>query len=213
MTRTRRHHFSLHELLVMAALAALGGVSGAALSNIRAAVHAVLPSPIGLQPLAGIHVLWMVLAVGLVRRFGAATITGLLAGTVELLSGNPHGLLVVIYGGLGGVGVDVVWLLSGGRHHPVTYMLAGGVGAASNVLVYAFAASLPAEAAAMVGAALLACVAFVSGAVLAGMLGWWLLEALRRAGAVGAQPHRTSQDDHGQHAKTPTTPTDTLPGQ
>ena len=65
----------------------------------------------------------------------------------------------------------------------------------------------------MVGAALLACVAFASGAVLAGMLGWWLLEALRRAGAVGAQPHRASQDDHGQHGETPTTPTDTLPGQ
>ncbi len=202
MTRQRSHYFSLHELLVMAALAALGGVSSAAVSNIRAALHAVLPSPIGIQPLAGIHVLWLVLAVGLVRKPGAATVTGLLAGTVELLSGNPHGLLVVAYGGLGGLGVDLAWLLLGRGHGLLTYMIAGGVGATTNVLVFVIAVSLPAEAATMVGAGLLAIVAFVSGAVLAGLLGWWLLQALRRAGAMGAA-----------HSETQPTSADTLPPQ
>lgn len=188
MSQRRRQLFSLHELLIMAALAALGGVSGSAVSMIRAAVHAVVVVPGGMQFAAGVHVLWLVLAVGLVRKPGVATATGLLKGAVELLSGNPLGLLVVIYSGLAGVGVDAIWLLLSGRDRPITYMLAGGIGAASNVLVLKFIASLPAHGAVQTGLVLLAGVAFISGVFFAGLLGWWLLRALRLAGAVGAQP-------------------------
>ncbi len=188
MDRPRRHFFTLHELLIMAVLAALGGVSSSAISNVRVALHAVFPSPIGMQPLAGIHVLWLVIAVGLIRKPGAATVTSLLAGTVELLAGNPHGLLVVLYSGLAGVSVDAVWILLGGRDRPLTYVLAGGVGAASNVLVLAFGASLPAQGAVLTVMALLGGVSFVSGVLLAGLLGWWLLAALRAAGIAGVQP-------------------------
>ncbi len=168
----------------MAALAALGGVSSAALSIIRAAAHAVVALPGGMQFLAGIHVLWLVLAVGLIRKPGAATITGLLKGAVELFSGNPHGLLVLIISGMAGLSVDVIWLLLRGRKHQIVYMLAGAVGSASNVLVFAFAASLPGSDVVVAGVAGLVCVALVSGAVLAGMLGWWLQGALRRAGVM-----------------------------
>ena len=191
MSQPRNHFFSLHELLMMAALAALGGVTGSALSNIRAAVHAIFPSPIGMQPLAGIHVLWLVLAVGLVRKPGVATITGLLAGTVELLSGNPHGLLVILYSLFAGISVDVVWLLLGARDHLVAYMLAGGVGATSNVAILTVTASLPTQGAVITAVALLAGIAFVSGVFLAGLLGWWLLRTLRVAGVIGAQPQNS----------------------
>jgi ABC-type thiamin/hydroxymethylpyrimidine transport system permease subunit len=191
MTQSRPHFFSLHELFVMAALAALGGVSGSAVSMIRAAVHAVVVLPGGMQFLGGIHVLWLVLAVGLIRKPGAATITGLLMGAVELLSSNPHGLIVLMYALLAGVGVDLVWLLLGRRDSLLTYMLAGGVGAASNILVLALVASLPAHDGVITGLGVLAGIAFVSGLFLAGMLGWWLLTTLRLAGVVGARPQPT----------------------
>ena len=63
MSRTHLHFFTLHELLTAAVLAALGGVTSTAMSVIRAAVHAAVGLPFGLQFLAGIHVLWLVLAV------------------------------------------------------------------------------------------------------------------------------------------------------
>ena len=128
MTHSRHHFFSLHELLIMASLAALGGVCSTMMSNIRAAVHAVVGLPGGMQFTAGVHVVWLVIAVALVRKPGAATVTGLLKGSVELLSGNLHGLLVVLYAVLAGVCVDLVWLLLGRRDRPVTYLLAGGLG-------------------------------------------------------------------------------------
>lgn len=187
MTGQRRHLFSLHELLIMAALAALGGVSGSAVSIIRATLHAVFVLPGGMQYLAGIHVLWLVLAVGLVRKPGAATVTSLLKGTVELLSGNPLGLLVLLYCCLAGLAVDATWLLMGRGDHRTTYVLAGGAGAASNVLVLALIVSLPGRPGIVAGLGLFACVAFISGSLLAGVLGYWLLGMLRKAGVTGAQ--------------------------
>lgn len=187
MSESRRHFFTLHELLIMAALAALGGVSGSAVSLVGAAVHAAIGLPGGLQFMAGIHVLWLVLAVGLVRKPGAATVTALLKGTVELLTGNPHGLIVVLLSGLGGLTVDLAWVLAGRRDRLAVYMLAGGLGAASNLLVFKFMFSLPSNRAVNTGLWALAGVAFVSGALLAGLLGWSLMHALRRAGVAGQQ--------------------------
>jgi energy-coupling factor transport system substrate-specific component len=170
----------------MATLAALGGMGGSVVSLVGKAVQATLGTFGGLQWLAGIHVLWLVLAVGLVRRPGAATLTGLLKGAVELLSGNPHGLLVLLYSGAAGVTVDGVWLLFARRHGALVYALAGGAAAATNLLVLKLVADLPTHGALRVMLSSLTLIAFASGAVLAGLLGWWLIGALSRAGATGA---------------------------
>jgi energy-coupling factor transport system substrate-specific component len=191
MTAPQHHHlFSLRELLSMAALAALGGVSSSAVSWVGASLHAAIGLPGGFQFMAGIHILWLILAVGVVGKPGAATVTGLLKGTVEFLSGNPHGLIVVFISGLAGIFVDLGWLLSGLRHRLVVYMLAGGVGAASNLLIVRLLVGAPASRSVNLALLALALVAFVSGAILAGALGWSLLHALRRAGVAGPQEMR-----------------------
>ena len=169
----------------MAALAALGGVSSSALSWIRMAVGTLIPLPGAMQWAAGLHTLWLVLAIGLIRKPGTATVCGLLKGAVELLTGNPLGLIVVLYSGLGGVCVDIVWLVLARRHHPLVYCLAGGVASASNVLVLKFITSLHADSLVVTVLAVLALVAFASGFLLAGLLGWWLLQSLYHAGVVG----------------------------
>ena len=193
MNSGRRHFFSLHELLVMAALAALGGMTGSVVSMAGKVVQGALGVPGGLQFLAGIHVLWLVIALGLVGKPGAATITGVLKGVVELLAGNPHGLMVVALSALGGLAVDAVWLLCGRRNHPIVYVLAGGAGAASNLLVFKVVASLPDQRGVNIMLFVLAGVAFLSGALLAGLLGWSLLQALRRAGVAGTQAGEASR--------------------
>ena len=66
-------------------------------------------------------------------------------------------------------------------------MLAGGLGAASNVLVFRAVLSLPSHHAVNVGLWALAGVAFVSGTLLAGLLAWSLIHALRHAGVAGLQ--------------------------
>ncbi|MCK4341728.1 MAG: ECF transporter S component [Phycisphaerae bacterium] len=187
MNSTRGHFFTVHELLIMAVLAALGGALSTVVSMAGQAVHAAVGIPGGLQFLAGIHVLPLVLALGLIRKPGAATVAGLLKGPVELLSGNPHGLWVVLYGVLAGLAIDLIWLLLARRHHPAIFMFAGGAGSATNLLVAKLAMSLPNDPRVTIGLFVLAGVAFISGALLGGALGWYLLQALYRAGVAGAQ--------------------------
>ena len=193
MRPQRAHHFTLHELLVIAALAALGGVSGSAVSWIGASVRAITGLPGNLQFMAGIHILWLVLAVGLIRKPGAATATGVLKGAVELLSGNPHGVIVVLMSALGGFVVDIVWVLAGRRDRLVVYLLAGGFGAASNLLIFRLIVALPDHRAVTMALAALTLVAFVSGMLLAGLLAWSLMDVLRRVGAAGAPPPRPAR--------------------
>lgn len=184
LSERRSYIFTLHELLVIAALGALGGVTSSAVSMLGASVRAISP-PGGMQTLAGIHVLWLVAAIGVVPKPGVATAVGLLKGAVELLSGNPRMLFVLAYASLAGLTVDSVWLGLGRRAGRGTYMLAGGLGAASNVLVLAVSASLPGQSVVRGALWILAGVAFVSGVFLAGLPGWWLVQMAHRAGVAG----------------------------
>ncbi len=182
--KSRTNVFTLQELLTISVLAALGGMSSSLVSLTGKALSAATGMFGGLQLLAGMHVLWLVLALGLVRKPAAASLTGLLKGAVELFCGNPHGLLVLAYSGLAGLAVDSVWYVLGRRHHPVVYGLAGGAATLSNLLMIVLIFSLPIGGGVLAGLALVASVAFASGVLLAGLLGWHLLAVLRRAGVV-----------------------------
>jgi len=183
-----RYYFSTRDLLTMAVLAALGGVVSTYVNAIGDFFQAWLGFAGTTQWAAGLHVLWLILAVGITRKQGAGTITGLLKGGVEFLSGNTHGVLVVIVDVVAGIVVDLVMLpfqrtrRSGAM--TVAYCLAGGLAAASNVFVFQLFAAVPADTLAMGALFLVGGVAFASGVLLAGLLGQALLTALGRAGAV-----------------------------
>jgi len=166
----------------MATMAALGGVAGSTVSLLRATVHAVLVIPGGMQFLAGIHTLWVVMAAVLIRKFGAAMLTGVLQGSVEFLSGNPHGLFVLWYSGLAGLAVDLVFFLFRRHYSMATCALAGGLGSASNVLVIKLLGLLPPQGVASTALTVLALIAFASGVLFGGPLAWWLLQAIGHAG-------------------------------
>jgi ABC-type thiamin/hydroxymethylpyrimidine transport system permease subunit len=172
----------------MAALAALGGVAGTYVNAIGDVFQSVLGFAGTTQWAAGLHVLWLVLAVGLTGKQGAGTITGLLKGGVELLTGNTHGLLVVLVDVVAGLLVDLGFLPFRNRDSLPAYALAGGLASASNVFVFQLFASLPADTLAYGVILLVALVAFASGVLFAGLLGRTLVSALRRAGVVKDRP-------------------------
>jgi ABC-type thiamin/hydroxymethylpyrimidine transport system permease subunit len=184
----RRSYFSTRDLLMMAALAALGGV----VSTYVNAIGDVFQSMFGFagttQWAAGLHVLWLTLAVGLTRKQGAGTLTGILKGGVELLTGNTHGLLVVLVDLVAGLLVDLGFLPFRDKDSLLAYCLAGGLASASNVFVFQLFASVPADTLAYWAMLLVAGVAFLSGVLFAGVLARGLLNALRRAGVVKDAP-------------------------
>ncbi|MBC8448976.1 MAG: ECF transporter S component [Chloroflexi bacterium] len=186
--RERRIHFTTRDLLMMAALAALGGVAGTYVNAIGDFFQSILGFAGTTQWAAGLHVLWLTLAVGLTRKQGAGTVTGILKGSVELLTGNTHGLLVVLVDIIAGLLVDLGFLPFRDKDSPLAYCLAGGLSAASNVFVFQLFAAVPADTLAYWALLLVAGVALLSGVVFGGVLSRALVSALRRAGVVKDRP-------------------------
>ena len=184
----RRTYFTTRDLLMMAALAALGGVVSTYVNAIGDVFQSIFGFAGTTQWAAGLHVLWLTLAVGLTRKQGAGTITGILKGGVELLTGNTHGLLVVLVDVVAGLLVDLGFLPFRNKDSLAAYSLAGGLAAASNVFVFQLFASVPADTLAYWAVLLVAGVAFLSGVLFAGVLARGLLNALRRAGVVKDAP-------------------------
>jgi len=184
---SRRFYFSTRDLLMMAALAALGGIASTYVNMLGNLIYSTLGAAGMTQWAAGLHVLWLVLAVGLTRKQGAGTITGILKGGVELLSGNTHGLLVVLVDVVAGLLVDLGFLAFRRKDSILACSLAGGLGSASNVFVFQLFAALPAAMVAYGALFLVGAVAFASGVLFAGLLGFALVNTLRRAGVVRDQ--------------------------
>lgn len=183
-----KYYYTTRDLMVMAALAALGGIASTYINFIGDFFQSFLGFAGTTQWAAGLHVLWLVLAVGLTRKQGAGTITGILKGAVELFSGNTHGLLILLVDLVAGLLVDLGSLPFRRKDHWLTYSIAGGLAAASNVFVFQLFAALPADILTYGVIGLIGLVAFISGVVFAGILGSALLIALRRSGVVQGQP-------------------------
>lgn len=182
--QTNRYHFSTRDLLMMAALAALGGVTGTYVTAAGKVLNSFVGAPGSMQWAAGLHVLWLVLAVGLTGKQGAGTVTAVLKGAVELFTGNLHGILVVLVDIVAGLLVDLGFLPFRDKDRLPAYLLAGGLASASNVFVFQLFAALPADILSY-GAMLLAgLLAAISGVVFAGFLGHTLVAILRRAGVI-----------------------------
>ncbi|MBN2556222.1 MAG: ECF transporter S component [Anaerolineales bacterium] len=183
----KHSYYSTRDLLMMAALAALGGVSSTYINTLGDLFQSALGFAGTTQWAAGLHVLWLILAVGLTRKQGAGTITGILKGAVELLTGNTHGVLVFLVDITAGILVDIGTLPFLRQERMPGYAMAGGIAAASNVFVFQLFAALPADLLSYGGMFLIGLVAFASGVVFAGVLGFALLNSLRRSGVVKDQ--------------------------
>lgn len=188
-----RYYFSTRDLLMMAALAALGGVTSTYVSAAGRIVQSFITIPGGMQWAAGLHVLWLTLAMGLIGKPGVGIVTGVLKGLVELLTGNPHGIFVVLLDIVAGILVDVGFLPFRNKDHMPAYLLAGGLASCSNVIVVQTFAVLPADVLSYGAILLLTVVAGLSGVVFAGFLGHTLTRTLRRTGVVKDRPMQPAQ--------------------
>jgi ABC-type thiamin/hydroxymethylpyrimidine transport system permease subunit len=178
------YYFTTRDLLLMVTLAALGGITSTAVNALGDSVQSLLGFAGTTQWAAGLHVLWLTLAAGLTGKLGAGTLAGLLKGGVELFTGNTHGVLVILVDLVAGVLVDLGMLPFRRKDRLLPFAISGGLASASNIFVFQLFASLPADVLAYGALALIGLVAGISGALFAGVLGFWLLSSLQRSGVV-----------------------------
>ena len=145
----------------------------------------------GFPPLGELMLgVWLLPAVvgGLViRRPGAALFTELVAANVEMFLGNKWGAAVLLSAVLQGLGVELALALFRHRRFGVLVAVLGGVLAAVFEIVFYEWHSYVAAYSSAWKAIYLVC-GMVSGAVIAGVGGWFLVRALARTGALNAFP-------------------------
>ena len=169
------------DIVVAAVIGVAGGVVYFAWQFPAAGFAAVLP---GVQSLGyGLWLLAGVLAALIVRKPGAALFAELVAAVVESLIGNQWGgPVTLLYGVVEGLGAELIFaafLYASWRVW--TAMLAGGLagvgGGILDIVLYN-----PGVTGGFITVYLI-CFA-VSGAVLAGLVGWLIVRALRPTGAL-----------------------------
>lgn len=184
ISNSKSFYFSTRDLLVMAVLAALGGVTSTYVNAIGDAMLAALGFAGATQWAAGLHTIWVVLAMGILRKTGAGTLTGIIKGVVELMSGNTHGVIILLVNLVAGLLVDLGFFLFKDKRSIVPYLVAGGLSAASNVVIFQFFATLPSNILAIGAILFLTIVAGVSGVVFSGIMPYLLVNMLVKANVV-----------------------------
>lgn len=180
---TARTRYRTIDLVV---IAGIGAAFGVAFLGYGALYSLVGPLTAAFRPaegiLAGIWFLPAVIAGLIVRKPGAALGAELVAAVIEMLLGGQWGWGTVVSGLVQGTGVELAFLLTRYRRSTLPVAAAAGVIAAGLEWVWERFAYYPEMA---WGFALIMLGFFlVSGALLAGALGWVATRALAATGAL-----------------------------
>jgi len=180
---TKGRYFSTIDLLTMAAIAVVGAILSSflwpALMNVATPVFAFL-GPVGWIAVSGVYVITPVLVGLLIGRAGATTIYGVVQGFVEMLFGNSFGAMAMVYAGLEGLGVDIGMGIFRWKGGLPAALVGGGLGSLFVDEVYIFLFGMQSAYTVTVGGI----TAFISGAVLGGLVAWLIAQALYRTGVV-----------------------------
>ncbi|OEF95914.1 ECF transporter S component [Desulfuribacillus alkaliarsenatis] len=167
---------SNYDLLMIAVLSGLGGVLSTYIGYLGNLLNRLVGVPFGAgQFVSGLHVFWIIIIAGLIRKPGAATAAGLVKGAVEFFTGSTHGAVIILISLVQGLIVDVVLFIMRNKHNLFTYSVAGGLAAASNVILFQL---LYFSGAPIAYIGLISGFALISGILLAGGFGHGVLQLL-----------------------------------
>jgi len=170
-----REQFGVRDLVLIALLAAVGGVLSAYVGYLGNLINRLFGVPFGAgQLIAGLHIVWPLLARSLVGRFGAGTLTGVTKGLVEFLAGGTHGVVIVLVSLVEGLLVDLGMGISRRQGLALT-MLAGAVASTSNVFIFQ---AIYFSGVSLTFIFVMAGLSFASGAFFGGYLAWDLKRLL-----------------------------------
>jgi energy-coupling factor transport system substrate-specific component len=138
--------------------------------------------------ISGIWLLPAVLAPMIVRKPGAAVFAEVMAAAISALLGNTWGLDVILSGFVQGAGAELVFAFGLYRSYTLRTALLAGAAAALGEVLHDLPLYYPSAQFGLGVQGTIAVVAIGSGVVLAGLVGWYLLRALRRSGVLDAFP-------------------------
>jgi energy-coupling factor transport system substrate-specific component len=175
------------DIVVASVMAVAFGVLFAAWNNF---IYPTISGPLSGSPfgplIAGVWLLPGVVGGLVIRRPGAALYTEFVAATVSLFFGSVWGLTVVMSGFWQGLGAELVFAVFAYRRWGLPTALLAGAGAGLAMGIYE--SFVYVQAYSLGWKTVYAACAVVTGIVVAGALGWALVRALARTGALAPFP-------------------------
>jgi energy-coupling factor transport system substrate-specific component len=172
------------ELVITAVVAAALGLIFMAYSLLYVVLVPVF-GQVGIMLLLGFYYITGVLVPYIVRRPAAALLASFLAAVTEMLAGSPFGIAAIWAGLIQGAGAEAVFALTRWRNYRWYVLVLAAVVSGMFAFIYEyFLFSYGALAVAVQLGLFL--VRIPSAALLAGLLGKWIGDALTRAGVLKA---------------------------
>jgi len=174
--------WTLREILIVAVLGAVFGVLYLAWVQVWLIAQAIFGA-VTMDVVMGFWFIVSIIAAAIIRKPGAALLSEFLAALIQVLLGSPAGLMLLVSGLVQGAGAEAVFAATRWRNYRLPVLMAAGVGAAVFSFIYTwirfdYGALAPGLLVAMF---VLRC---LSGALLGGLAGHLVTEALYRTGVL-----------------------------
>lgn len=174
--------YSTRDIVIIAVIAAIAGVVNTGTGNLWYLANSSL-GPLGGALLQGAFMWAYILAVWLVRKPGAALAIGIIETAVEILLGNAAGIGTLGWGISQGIAVEAVMAIGGYSKFGLwTAILAGAASSQFGTIWTAIFYGWDPAYASDVWMAVP--INLISGAILSGLIGYYLATAIARTGLV-----------------------------
>jgi energy-coupling factor transport system permease protein len=177
------YRYTTMDILIIAVIAAVGGVVNAYATGAWAKFIEGAAGPFGAALDNPFYIFWVIIAVLLIPKPGVAVVTSMLAGVVEVVAGSEDGSIVLVFTLLQGVGIEIGFFVFRYRASIAPALLGGalcGVGCAI-CLMYIFGFDKFGIGLQIAMVAALA----AADAVIGGGLGYAIARGVARAGNIG----------------------------
>jgi energy-coupling factor transport system substrate-specific component len=175
-------NYSTRDIVIVAVIAAIAGVVNTGMGNVWYLANSSL-GPMGGALLQGAFMWAYILVVWLVRKPGAALALGIIEAAVEILLGNASGVGTLGWGISQGLAIEVVMAFTAyGKYDLVAALCAGAAASQFGTLWTAILFGWDPAYARDVWLAVP--INLISGAILSGLIGYLLAQAIAKTGLV-----------------------------
>jgi len=179
---TRSHVWTLREILIAAVFGAVFAVLYLGWVQVWLVAQAAFGT-VTMDVVMGFWFIASIVAAAIIRKPGAAIITEVLAAAIEILLGSPAGIMLLVAAAIQGAGAEAVFAATRWRNYSLPVLMLAGIGSAVFSFAYTwvlfgYGALAPGLLFAMFG---LRC---LSGALLGGLAGHLIIEALYKTGVL-----------------------------
>lgn len=179
----KNNAWKLREIVVLAVLSVVFAVVYLAFLPVGSLLVTLTGGPIGFEFIFGIWFIVSIIAAYIIRKPGAALISEFIAAAIEIMMGNMMGPRLLLTGLIQGLGAEAVFATTRYKKYSLWVLMGAGMGSAVFSFVYGFFINAyytyhPVYYTSMFVLRL------ISGALLAGLLGKWIADALEKTGVL-----------------------------